>query len=87
MKNLLPFVLAIILNVVETKYSKNKVTVKDNPQYNPPILNEIGIDMRIRARYDVPLMIRNPRFKLDSIVDILAGKYVYGDVFLTYLLK
>ena len=48
------------------KYSKNRVTVKDNPQKRPPILNEIGIDVSIRPRYKAPLMIRNPRFRLDK---------------------
>lgn len=52
--NLDPFLLASILKVVETKYRLKRVTVNANPQFKPPILNEIGIDIKVTNRYRVP---------------------------------
>lgn len=48
--NLLAHFLARKCNVVDMKYKLNSVTVNDKPQYWPPILNEIGIDIRINKR-------------------------------------
>ena len=50
MKNLLAHFLAIKCNVVEIKYKLNKVTVNDRPQYNPPMLKAIGIDINMNNR-------------------------------------